>query len=176
MSELSTLARPYAVAVFKQAVENNTAAKWSADLAFLSAVVSDAQMLEIVDSPVIAEQNLLQLMQEICTEHIAAQAMNLINLLIQNNRLGLIPEIAQLFEEYKAEHEGYVDVQVTSAYAFTKQEEKNFSETLGNKLKKTVQMSVQIDKSLIGGVLVRAGDIVIDGSIKGQLQLLAKQL
>ena len=176
MSELSTLARPYATAVFKQAIENKAMAKWSEMLIFLTAVVADKQLSVIIDSPNVAADRLIQLLEDICKDQIDADALNLLKLLVQNNRLNLLPAIADLFEDYKAEHEGYVDVDVTSAYAFTKQEEKDFVATLGKKLQKTVHMSVTVDKTLIGGVLVRAGDTVIDGSIKGQLQQLAKQL
>jgi F-type H+-transporting ATPase subunit delta len=176
MSELSTLARPYAVAVFKHAIETDSAEKWSEMLNFLSAVVADKQLSDIIESPKVTRTRLIQLLVDICQGQFTDQGNNLIKLLVQNQRLNLVPSIASQYEEYKAEHEGYIDVDVISAFSFTKTEEKTFASTLGKKLKKTVNIKVRVDKSLIGGVVVRAGDTVIDGSIKGQLQQLAKQL
>jgi F-type H+-transporting ATPase subunit delta len=97
-------------------------------------------------------------------------------LLVQNNRLTLLPYIAEIFEAYKADDEGYIDVEVVTAYPFSKEEKQKFASKLEKTLSKKVHMNATVDKSLIGGVLVRAGDRVIDGSIKGQLQQLAKRL
>jgi F-type H+-transporting ATPase subunit delta len=97
-------------------------------------------------------------------------------LLVHNNRLGLLPNIAKLFEAYKAEDEGYVEVDVFTAYALSKEAKQHFATTLEKTLGKKIHMNVAVDKSLIGGVLVRAGDRVIDGSIKGRLQHMQKAL
>jgi len=113
---------------------------------------------------------------DICQGQVDAEAENLLQLLVHNNRLTLIPIIATLFEAYKTEDAGYVDVEVVVAYAFSKEEKPKFASTLEKTLGKKVNMNVTIDKSLIGGVLVRAGDRVIDGSIRGQLQHMQKTL
>ncbi|MCK5354780.1 MAG: F0F1 ATP synthase subunit delta [Methyloprofundus sp.] len=176
MSELSTLARPYAEAVFKRAKETASSQEWSDTLAFLSAIMQDESLAAIVNNPRVAQDELTQLLQDICQDQVTGEANNFLKLLIENGRLSLAPQIAELFENYKAEDEGYVDVDVITAYALTKAEEKSFATSLKKKLNKQVNISASVDKSLIGGFLVKAGDSVIDGSISGQLQQLAKRI
>lgn len=176
MSETATLARPYAEAVFKRAKETNSSAKWSDMLAFLSAVIKDSEMSAIVDNPRVSSERLIRLIMDISQEQINEEGANFLKLLVENNRLLILPVIAKLYEEYKAEDEGYVDVDVLTAYSLTKEEEKQLTISLEKKLNKKVHMSMNVDKSLIGGVRVRAGDKVIDGSIRSRLQQLAKRL
>lgn len=176
MSELATLARPYAEAAFKRAKETNTLSQWSESLAFLAAVVEDKAISAIVDNPEIAKDRLTALMLDICQGHLDKESENFLKTLIQYHRLALAPAIAGMYEQYKAEYEGYVAVEVTSAFAFSQEEQKKFAATLEKTLNKKVHMAVTVDKSLLGGVLVRAGDRVFDGSIRGQLQQLAKRL
>jgi F-type H+-transporting ATPase subunit delta len=113
---------------------------------------------------------------DICRGQVNEEAENLLQLLVHNNRLTLVPIIAMLFETYKTDDEGFVNVEVVVAYAFSKEEKPKFASTLEKTLGKKVNMNVTVDKSLIGGVLVRAGDRVIDGSIRGQLQHMQKTL
>jgi F-type H+-transporting ATPase subunit delta len=176
MSELATLARPYAAAAFKRSLETGTTEKWSKCLAFMSAVLNDKEMSVVVGNPKVSKERLSSLILDICKDSVDEESANFLKLLIQNNRLTLAPTIAELFEVYKAENEGYVDVEVATAYAFSKEEKKSFTSVLEKTLGKKVHINVIVDKSLIGGVLVRAGDRVIDGSIKGQLQLMQKAL
>jgi len=176
MSELATLARPYAAAAFKRAKETGTTGKWSKNLAFLSAVLSEKDIVAIVDNPKVGSTRLSALMLDICKEQVDTEAENFLKLLVQNNRLKLLPAIAEIFESFKAEDEGYVEVEVLTAYAFSKEAKQDFASKLEKTLNKKVHMNVSVDKSLIGGVLVRAGDRVIDGSIRGQLQQMQKAL
>ena len=176
MSELATLARPYAAAVFKRAKETHATAKWSQSLAFMSAVLMNKDISVVVDNPKVNKQRLLELMLDICQGHINDENENFLKLLINNNRLNLLTSIAKLFEAYKAEDEGYIDVEVISAYSLSKEAKHDLTTTLEKTLGKKIHMNVTVDKSLIGGVLVRAGDKVIDGSIRGRLQQLAKRL
>lgn len=176
MSELSTLARPYAVAVFKRAVEKKAVSEWSDTLNFLSIVMQDKEMAAIIANPKVAQEQLTTLLLGICQDQLKKEGKNFLNLLIQNGRLSLAPQISELYESYKAEHEGYIDVEVTSAFALTKDEQKKFATTLKKQLGKEVHITTSIDKSLIGGYIAKAGDKVIDGSVKGQLQQLAKKL
>jgi len=176
MSERATLARPYAAAVFKRAKETSSTEKWSQSLAFMSGVLSDGDICAVVDNPKLNKQGLSELMLDICQGKIDAEGENFLKLLVHNNRLTLLSAIARLFEAYKAEDEGYVDVEVSVAYEFSEHTWHNFVETLERKLDKKARITVSVDKSLIGGVLVRAGDKVIDGSVKGQLQHMQKTL
>jgi len=121
MSELATLARPYAAAVFKRAKETQATAKWSQSLAFMSAVLKNEDISVVVDNPKVNKQRLSALMLDICQEHLNEENENFLKLLVHNNRLGLLPYIAKLFEAYKAEDEGYVEVEVFTAYALSKE-------------------------------------------------------
>lgn len=176
MSELATLARPYAEAVFKRAKEVGNSQEWSDTLAFLSVIMQDESLAAIVSNPRVGEDKLTQLLLDICQDQITGEADNFLKLLIENSRLILLPQIAELFENYKAEDEGYVDVDVITAYVLTKAEEQSFATSLKKKLNKQVNIHASVDKTLIGGFLVKAGDSVIDGSISGQLQQLAKRI
>ncbi len=176
MSELLTLARPYAVAVFKRALESKSVSDWSAMLEFLSVVIQDKEMAAVIANPKVGQEQLTQLLLDICQDQLTQEGANFLKLLIQNDRLILAPQISELYESYKAEQEGYVDVDVISAYALTKEEQKKFATTLGKKLDKTVHITTSVDKTLIGGFIAKAGDKVIDGSVKGQLQQLANKL
>ena len=176
MSELATLARPYAAAVFKRAKETHATAKWSQSLAFMSTVLKNEDISVVIDNPKVSKQRLSALMLDICQEHVNQENENFLKLLVLNNRLGLLPSIAELFEAYKAEDEGYVEVEISTAYTLSKDVKQNVTTTLEKTLGKKIHMNVTVDKSLIGGILVRAGDRVIDGSIRGRLQQLAKRL
>ncbi len=176
MSELATLARPYAVAVFKRAKETDSAKTWSKNLAFLAAVLSDKSISGVIDDPKIGKSALSTLLLDICEGQLAQEGSNFLKLLIENNRLSLIAAIAEIFETYKAEDEGSIDVDVTTAFAFTKESKQSFNTTLEKAFGKKINMKIAVDSSLIGGVLVRAGDQVIDGSVRGQLQQLAQRL
>ena len=176
MSEQATLARPYAAAVFKRAKETDATATWSQSLAFMSAVQKNEDISVVIDNPKVNKERLSALMLDICQEHINEENGNFLKLLVHNNRLMLLPVIAKLFEAYKAEDEGYVEVEVFTAYALSKEAKQKFTTTLEKTLGKKILMNVAVDKSLIGGVLVRAGDRVIDGSIKGRLQHMQKAL
>lgn len=175
MSELATLARPYAAAAFKRAKETKTTDKWSDSLAFLSAVLSDDRIQTLVGNPKFKDR-LYDFLLDLCQDQLDAEAINLLKLLVQNNRLVLVPHIARLYEAHKSEDEGSVSVEVFTAFAFTKEAEKTFAAKLEKTLSKKVRMNVTVDKTLIGGVLVRAGDRVIDRSVRGQLQHMQKAL
>jgi len=176
MSELSTLARPYAEAAFKQAIESGSVSDWSDSLNLLSLVMQDKEMVAIVANPKVSQDQLTTLLLDICQDQLKEESTNFLKVLIENDRLILAPQISELYESYKAEHEGYIDVEVTSAYSLTKEEQNKFASTLKKQLGKTIHITTSIDKSLIGGYIAKAGDKVIDGSVKGQLQQLAKKL
>lgn len=176
MSELATLARPYAAAVFKRAKETGATASWSRSLAFMSAIMGDKDISVVVDNPKVNKERLSALLLDICQGHVTEENENFLKLLVHNNRLGLVSTIAKLFEAYKAEDEGYVEVEALTAYALSKEAKHDLTTTLEKTLGKKIHMNVTVDKSLIGGVLVRAGDRVIDGSIRGRLQHMQKAL
>jgi len=176
MSELLTLARPYAEAVFKRAIETKTATGWSDMLSFLSVVVEDEKMTAIIANPKVDNDQLTQLLLEICQDQFSEEGINFVKLMIQNDRLALAPQVSEIYESFKAEQEGYIDVEIISAYGTTKEEQKKFATTLKKILNKEIHITTSTDKDLIGGFLAKAGDKVIDGSVRGRLQQLAKTI
>jgi F-type H+-transporting ATPase subunit delta len=171
-----TIARPYAEAVFAQAEESGKLDIWSEMLSFLTQVVTDPAVAPIIGNPLIDRQSLTDLLLEIGVDHINEEGGNLIRLLVQNGRLVLVPEIESLFETLKAEKERTLSVHVTSAYALKPEQEKTIAEALKAKLGRDVTISSEKNPDLIGGVHIRAGDLVIDGSVRGKLQQLANEL
>lgn len=176
MSELVTLARPYAVAAYKRASETGTADQWSAHLAFLSAVMADQRMQAAASNPKVRREALVKAFLALCEGRLDSEGQNFLRLLIENNRLSLVGSIAELFEQYRAEHEGYVNVDVATAYELTAGEKTKLTKTLNKVLGKEARLKVSVDKNLIGGVYIRAGDRVIDASVRGQIERLAKSL
>ena len=176
MAELAALARPYAEAVFLMADEKGQLDHWSEMLGFLQQVTSDELLKKISDNPKVSKEALEGAMMDICQDHMDADGLNLIKLLIQNNRLQLASEIAGQYEIKKAEKCGLLDVSIISAFPMSDEEKAVLSTSLSASFSKQVKISVEEDSSLIGGIIIRAGDKVIDGSLSGQIQQLAKQL
>ena len=174
--EKITIARPYAEAVFGLARETDTLDLWSDMLDLLSAVVRSPQIAGLIDNPKLSRERLQALMLEIGGGRLNEQGENLLKVLAQNDRLPLLPEIAQLYEKLKRERQGVLQVQVLSAYAVSKAQEKALAEALKARLQREIEISAEKDASLIGGVVIRAGDLVIDGSVRGRLRKLTNEL
>jgi len=176
MSELATLARPYAVAAYKRAKETDSTGKWSEALAFLAAVMQDPRMAQAAANPKARKDQFTKAFLDLCQGRLNAEAKNFLRMLIENRRLGLIKFISEQFEQYRAEEEGYIEVNVCSAYPLEDGERDQITAVLQKTLGKEPRLNVQVDDSLIGGVLIRAGDRVIDASVRGQIQRMAKRL
>jgi F-type H+-transporting ATPase subunit delta len=175
-ADATTIARPYAEAVFARADESAQLDPWSEMLNFLSAVVADPAVAPVIGNPLVDRQALTDLLLEIGGSHINEEGSNLVRLLVKNGRLALLPEIESLFETLKAEKQRTLNVQVTTAFALKPQQEKSIADTLKAKLGRDVTISSVKDPDLIGGVHIRAGDLVIDGTVRGKLQQLANEL
>lgn len=176
MTELATLARPYAEAAFKCAKQSGNAADWSKSLQFLALVVKAPELQNILGNPRVGRKRVSDLLLDISQDQVLDATKNLLKLLIENDKLKLLPIISILFEQLKANDEGYVNVDLLSAYTLNKAEQNKYVAMLEKLLNKKVNASIAVDKSLIGGVIAKAGDKVIDGSIRGQLHQLAKRL
>lgn len=176
MSELATLARPYAVAAYKRAKETASTAKWSDTLAFLSSVMMDSQVAQAAGNPKAKKDHFTKSFLDLCEGQLDGETENFVRLLVANGRLDLIHTIAQQFEQHRAEEEGYLDVEVCSAYPLEDGEHDKLVTVLQTALGKQPRLHVRIDESLIGGVLIKAGDRVIDASVRGQVQRLATRL
>jgi F-type H+-transporting ATPase subunit delta len=174
--ETTTIARPYAEAIFGRASESDKLEQWSDALGLLAAVVQDDKVAAAITNPKLEGSQRIALLLDICGEHLDAEAQNLVRLLVRNDRLSVLPEIASLYEGLKNESQGTLDVQVISAYEMTPDQEDKLAAALKKRLDRDIRVTSDIDSALIGGVLIRAGDLVIDGSVQGRLQKLATEL
>ncbi len=174
--EITTVARPYAEAVYKLARETDSVEDWSGALGLLAAIAADPDMARQIANPTVPRDRLRDLILDICGSELLDQAKNLVHVLAANARLGAIGEIARLFEDLRVRQRGLRQVTVRSAYPLAADDEKSLADILKSHLGGEVELVVEEDPSLIGGVEIRAGDLVIDGSIRGKLQRLATQL
>jgi len=174
--ELTTIARPYADAVFARAEETEALDLWSEMLSFLAGVVGDTQLQGVIADPKFGRENLERLMLDIGGGRLNDEAQNLVRLLVANDRLALLPEISALYESRKNERQGRLEVHVTTAYALQAAQKTALAEALQKRLGREVTITAEKDPELIGGVRIRAGDLVIDGSVRSQLQQLANQI
>jgi F-type H+-transporting ATPase subunit delta len=174
--DATTIARPYAEAVFQRAVETDKLDLWSDMLGLLGTAVADPMLSEVLANPELSRQQKAELILDIGGGHLSEEGQNLVRLLAANGRMGVLPEIAEAFEYAKAEHEGSVDVEVTTAFALKPAQEEALASALKKKLGREVRITSHEDPELIGGFRLRAGDMVIDGSVAAQLSQLAHEL
>jgi F-type H+-transporting ATPase subunit delta len=174
MAERITTARPYAKAIFALARTGNSLAAMSQGLLRAATVVADPQVRPLLGNPHVSASQLAELVNGIAG--LDDQGRNFVSLLAQNRRLGFLPEIAALFEQMKAEVENAVDVEVVAAADLTPDQEKRYAAALQKKLGRQVRLHTRVDGSLLGGAVLKAGDLVIDGSLRGRLERLATEL
>ncbi len=174
--EKTTIARPYAEAVYSRAEETDTLDAWSDMLDLLGSVAGTPEIASLIDNPLVPPQRIQELMLEIGGERLDEEGRNLVKLLVENDRLSLLPEIGSLYERLKRERQGVLQVQVASAYALNQAQKKALAAALKERLDRDIEINTERDPDLIGGILIRAGDLVIDGSVRGQLHKLANEL
>jgi len=176
MSELNTVARPYAQAAFDLARDAGTLSNWSDMLGFTAAVSSDADMREAIDSPNLTVDQQADLFTQVCGDNVDDQGRNFIKLLAENRRLTLFPEIAALFETLRADAEGTIEATVISARPMSDAQQQELAAALKARFNREVALQVEMDESILGGAIIRAGDTVIDGSVRGKLEKFAHAL
>ena len=176
MAEISTIARPYAVAAYKLGKETNSLAKWSEMLGFAAAVANDVQMQAYIQDPKVVASDLQNTFLKVCGDKLNEQGQNLIKVLVEYNRMFILPAIVSAFEALKAQDEGTLDAQIIAASKPSDAEIKDLLKRLEAKFGKKIEANVMIDAELIGGFKIIVGDTVIDSSVKGQLQNLAYTL
>lgn len=170
MSELSTLARPYAEAVFRLAQDEKDLAGWSSRLQSLALIVSDAQVARLIADPAVATDRVAGLIVEVAGSDLGERGSNFVKVLAENDRLSLLPEIDAQFEALKANAEGTLEATITSAQALTQAQLDELVAGLKARFNRAVNVQVAVDPELIGGAVIAIGDQVIDGSVKGRLQ------
>jgi F-type H+-transporting ATPase subunit delta len=176
VAEISTLARPYAVAVYRLAKQHKSQDRWSEMLALLAAVASNEQMSQAVANPKLTQAQVESMFTSVCGDKLDAGGTNLIKLLVENDKLSLLPVIAEMYEALKAEDGGVEQATIVSATALDKKQVQALLGPLETRFKKKIEPQFAVDPELIGGVKIIVGDAVIDASVRGQLQDLAYTL
>jgi F-type H+-transporting ATPase subunit delta len=176
MADKTTIARPYARAAFAEAKAHGGLAAWSEALAAGAVAVRDPRVAALLDNPKVSRADLAQLVISIAAGKLDEAGGNFLRTLAENHRLPVLPEISALFEELKNDAEGMADVTVTSAVELSPPQLKILEDALAKRLKRQVRVRTELDPTLIGGAVVRSGDMVIDGSLKGRLERIAHEL
>ena len=176
MAEKTTIARPYAKAAFQEAQGDKDLAPWSETLRAAATAVRDPRVHELLGSPSVSGEDLAQFVMGVTGPALDEHRQNFFRMLAENHRLGFLPEISALFDEYKDEAESVIDVTVTSAAPIDSAQQQALSKALERKLKRTVRLHCDTDSTLIGGAVLRAGDAVIDGSLLSRLKRIAFEL
>lgn len=176
MAETSTIARPYAHAAFELAQAGKNLAKWGDMLKLAATVATDERMQPLLDDPRLTRAQLAELFLSVCGDELDQQGQNLIRLLAENRRMVLLPVIEELYAELRARAERTLDATVTTAKPIADEQTAKLKDALSKKLDREVSLTMETDESLLGGAVIRAGDMVIDGSVRGRLQNLASVL
>ncbi len=176
MAEKSTIARPYAQAAFDLAQDKNDLKSWSEMLELCAMIVSDEQVSRLIGNPEVSKDSLVELILNVAADRLDTVGANFIRVLAANGRLNVLPEIAALYEQHRAIAERYIDAEVISAFPMSDAQQQTLVEGLKKRLGREVRLTASTDESLIGGAIVRAGDLVIDGSVTGHLNKLAQTL
>jgi len=176
MAENITLARPYARAAFEVAAAEGQLQQWASSLASAAALTQNDKVDALLSSPAATASEKSALLTELLGESKGTKFANFLATLADNKRLLLLPEISSLFVALKAEYEKALDVSITTAFPINDDLLDKLSRALADKLGRRVKLSSSIDQSLLGGALIRAGDTVIDGSVKGRLAKLAEAM
>ena len=176
MAELVTIARPYAEAVFRLAKDDNAFGDWSRMLQMAAAVALDAQMVALIADPKVNAGDVSRVFLGVCDTELTAAGKNFVKVLIENDRLSVLSQIANLYEGLKREHQNEVEAVISSAFPLNDAQVQALVAGLEKRFGHKVKATTQVDASLIGGARIAVGDVVIDGSVSGQLQKMASAL
>jgi F-type H+-transporting ATPase subunit delta len=176
VAELTTLARPYAKAAFEVALQNSSLDSWSGMLRLSAAVTADESIRGLLNSPSLSSEQIADAFISVCGDELDEKGNNFVHLLAENKRLVLLPEISLLFENLKANQEKSVDVEITTAFEISSDVSSKLAQALKDRLQREIKLATSVDQSLIGGAIIRAGDNVIDGSVRGKLSKLAESM
>jgi F-type H+-transporting ATPase subunit delta len=176
VAERTTIARPYAKAAFDYARDAKALGPWSKGLQAAAAIVADPRVAEASKSPRWTEAQVIGLINDVAGADLDAGMQNFVRVLAQNHRLLLLPEIAEQFAALRAAIENTIDVEVVSAVPLDAAQADKLTAALSKRFKRQVRMQTSVDSSLLGGAVIRAGDLVIDGSLKGRLERLGTEL
>ena len=176
MAETVTIARPYAEAAFRLAREQGALDRWSQMLHLLAIVVQDERIARAIGDPNLTNRQLEKLVLGVCGAQLEGTGCNFVQVLVANDRLGVVPAIRTLFEDLKREQEGILEAQITSAFALDDEQQSRLVRRLESKYQRKVSAQVSVDPQLIGGVKIVVGDKVLDASVRGKLDAMAVAL
>ena len=185
MADNNTVARPYAQAAFEVAQENNALAELSESLSAARVLLEDGQVVDFLAAPSLTEKERLEFLQGLFAEAVGEGSVfaggnlhgtNFLRLLLENGRVVALPEIAEQFEALRAKVENTVDAVITSAAPLSDEQQREMAASLRERFGREVNITTEIDENLIGGAVIRAGDVVIDGSLRARLDGLANAL
>ena len=176
MAETTTLARPYAKAAFEVASQDNALQNWSDLLSLLSSVARQPAVNSVLRDPSLSSGQIATSFESICSEEIDSKGKNFIRLLAENKHLVLLSEIAELYEALKAERERSLEVEITSAFKISSGIAEKLAVSLKKRLEREINLTTSVDESLVGGEVIRAGDMVIDSSVRGKLTKLVESI
>ena len=172
----AALARPYARAVFELAKSRGSYQSWSDSLALMAAVVSNATVCSLLDNPQLTRKGAADLVIRTCGEDIGDAEKNLLTMLAENDRLSQLPMIAALYNRFRDDAEGTVEAEVISALPLSEAQKTAIANALKQRLGRDVQLNCSVNEDLVGGAVIRAGDLVIDGSAVEHLRQLSSAL
>ncbi|PAV26868.1 F0F1 ATP synthase subunit delta [Tamilnaduibacter salinus] len=176
MAELTTLARPYAKAAFGEAHQHGSIDSWGESLAFAGALAADRDMQQVLAHPELTGAEKVAVLCDCFSDPVTEPFRNFLTILSDNRRLLLLPQVAALFQALRAEQDRTVDVTLTSPYELSDEQQQKLKEALAKRLDRQVSLTADSDESLIGGLVIRAGDTVIDASVRGRLNRLSETL
>ena len=176
MADNSTIARPYAKAAFELANEDGKLGRWSSLLQAVGSAVDEPRVAALLEDPQVGGGQIGQIIIDALGDRLDSHGHNFIRLLAENGRIGVVPDIASRFAKLRADAERTVDVNVTSAAPLSEEHKTRLAASLQKRFGRDVRLHCEIDESLIGGAVIRAGDLVIDSSLHGRLQQLATNL
>jgi F-type H+-transporting ATPase subunit delta len=176
MAELVTLARPYAAAVFTLAKRDKRLTEWSRMLECLATAAAEEKMAQYLAMPEVTAEAKAYRLADVCGDVMNDAGRSFVNVLAANRRLNLIGDIRDLYEELRAQEERVLDVEVISAFELDGAERSRIIDALKKSHQKEVQLTEKIDPKLLGGAIVRAGDVVVDGTVRGRLEKLVDAL
>jgi len=176
MAELNTVARPYTKAAFEYAVKAGSLDQWATMLSTTATVVADAKVAQVLSSAALTSEQKAATLVAVLGDELDQGGKNFVALLAEYGRLALLPEIATQFKKLKAAQEASIEVDLTTAFEMADEQQQKLAQALSTKLGRDVQVTVQVDKTILGGVVVRTDDLVIDGSVRARLAKLAEAM
>lgn len=176
MSDVITIARPYANAIFELALEQNKLKDWSEVLKFLAVIAEDNLMQPILSNPLLSKAQVIKLFVDVAGGVLSEEVINLLNQLATKKRLSILPAISKVYEVCLADRERTIDVKVVSAFPIDEMRLKKLQTALQGYLNRQVNMRFALDRDLLGGAVIYADDQVIDGSLRGKLSRLSERL